>query len=376
MDDQFTISVNTLYAVLFAIAAVTAGALFAAMRNRLSLAWLLGSVSIGAVQVYNVGTPRSELWDQASAAALVMASFLCFAEAIRESYRQAGGEGRWRSAAIGLLVASVGATLLGLPHILAFWALVAAFAMVELEMVRRLARVRERSIVDWLLLIAMTGVFLVESSRLVTTPLALGLSVSFEELRHSVFDRRYLTILGALELSAVVLLFTRIVGRAIDNMRRRAERDYLTGLYNRGMFDHRAGELIRSGDGVFILADLDHFKQVNDRYGHVMGDGAICVFADLLDRHRGLAGRVGGEEFALVLPGADKQEALAEAETLRAAYAHACTANLAIEEPFTVSIGCTPFVAGEESADVRQRADTALYRAKRAGRDRVECETR
>jgi diguanylate cyclase (GGDEF)-like protein len=94
-----------------------------------------------------------------------------------------------------------------------------------------------------------------------------------------------------------VLIIVRVAAWALADIRFRAERDYLTGLYNRGTFEYLALDSIRREPGVLILADLDHFKRINDRYGHDMGDGAICVFADVLEKateRRSVCGRIGG----------------------------------------------------------------------------------
>ncbi len=106
-----------------------------------------------------------------------------------------------------------------------------------------------------------------------------------------------------------------------------------------------------------------------------MGDGAICVFADVLEKateRRSVCGRIGGEEFALHLPLATLEDAADIAERLRGSFAQACRESLSVEEDLSASMGCAEHAAGEDLSAIMQRADEALYRAKEKGRNRVE----
>jgi diguanylate cyclase len=121
------------------------------------------------------------------------------------------------------------------------------------------------------------------------------------------------------------------------------------------------------------VLDVDHFKRINDRHGHAAGDAALCRLTALLDeRARGndVVGRLGGEEFAVLLDGAGVEGAAAYAEDLRRALAEpgACVPT------FTVSVGVAALQDGEPTAErMLVAADRALYAAKAAGRDRVVC---
>lgn len=158
--------------------------------------------------------------------------------------------------------------------------------------------------------------------------------------------------------------------------------DSLTGLYNRRYLHAHLGNIMRrsaeNGRPVSVLAiDIDHFKEVNDTYGHAAGDRVLTEFASRMMRHvRGvdLIARVGGEEFVVVLPECDARIAAEVAERVRGKLA---------EQPVpvdddqtvavTVSIGCaTAYGAGESGEALLKRADDALYRAKNTGRNRVE----
>jgi len=155
-----------------------------------------------------------------------------------------------------------------------------------------------------------------------------------------------------------------------------ATEDSLTGVPNRRALEQAlAREWQRCGELqvplALVMVDVDHFKQYNDRHGHLEGDQQLRWVAQQLmhDVHpvRELLARFGGEEFALVLPGLHLDEAVARAERLRHRFSQP-------DSPLTVSLGVAAQLPepGGEPADLLRRADTALYRAKRRGRNRVE----
>ena len=161
-----------------------------------------------------------------------------------------------------------------------------------------------------------------------------------------------------------------------------SQRDGLTGLYNRRYWQERLeeefGRAQRYG-AVFslLLFDLDHFKQINDSYGHPGGDEVLRVVARRLPpllRTTDLAGRYGGEEFAVLLPSTLQAGALVVAERLRDAMRCEVVPLADHEISFTVSIGVVQFDPDCTSAsELIARADRALYAAKRSGRDCVRC---
>jgi diguanylate cyclase (GGDEF)-like protein len=116
------------------------------------------------------------------------------------------------------------------------------------------------------------------------------------------------------------------------------------------------------------MLDLDHFKQINDSYGHATGDAVLKHFSLLLQkdlRETDLAGRIGGEEFAVIMPGATSDTAMARAERLRKLIENELVMSDGRTIKYTVSIGVTQFNTLDSSADVALvRADEALYRAK------------
>jgi len=159
-----------------------------------------------------------------------------------------------------------------------------------------------------------------------------------------------------------------------------AKRDALTGLYTRRYISERLPGLIaahrRNRVPLSIaLLDLDYFKAVNDSYGHVQGDGVLFAVAEAVRsciRGADIAVRYGGEEFAVVLPGASDEVAARVGERIRAAVARLAFPGTQPPLKTTVSIGVATLTRGEEVEAWFERADMALYAAKAAGRDRVE----
>jgi diguanylate cyclase (GGDEF)-like protein len=159
-----------------------------------------------------------------------------------------------------------------------------------------------------------------------------------------------------------------------------AEHDALTGLFNRRAFDdHLARAVAREdrqgGRFALLLLDIDHFKKINDTYGHPSGDAALRGVARLLGRllRKGdLASRYGGEEFAAILPGSDEAGALRMAERLRQALEQDRLVFEGARLAVTASFGAAVWPAdGREAPALLASADRALYAAKQAGRNRV-----
>jgi len=176
----------------------------------------------------------------------------------------------------------------------------------------------------------------------------------------------------------------RLQERLRDNYRRSlslALTDELTGLYNRRYVFAHLQELLNripanGSETAVLLFDIDHFKQVNDTYGHPAGDQVLRELAGRAMRHVrsvDLIGRLGGEEFIIVMPETSLGGAVVVADRLRDAIAHEAFVLRPSGErlPITVSIGIAATARGEELERVLKRADDALYAAKHAGRNRV-----
>jgi diguanylate cyclase len=168
--------------------------------------------------------------------------------------------------------------------------------------------------------------------------------------------------------------------RQVAQTHQAAMRDPLTGLPNRRAYDQQLAQeharWKRFGQPLALLVfDVDDFKQVNDTFGHKSGDRALVLIARALGENRretDLVARLGGEEFVVLLPGAEEADALRIAEQMRAAVA-GCGLH-AHQQPvrITVSGGLAVFRGDEDPEAVFERADAALYQAKRNGKNRVE----
>ncbi len=164
----------------------------------------------------------------------------------------------------------------------------------------------------------------------------------------------------------------------LEAQRREAMVDHLTGLFNRRAMDYQLGPLWDDGQNFSVLLmDIDHFKTINDNYGHAVGDIVIRNVADVIRRCiRGedLAIRYGGEEFLVILPNTHLQGAITVAETIRkrieALRLVRRNDNFALA-PFTISLGVANRQAEDDQDSLLERADKALYRAKSLGRNQV-----
>jgi len=161
--------------------------------------------------------------------------------------------------------------------------------------------------------------------------------------------------------------------RVMAETQLQASTDSLTGLLNRRSFERRVAAIRRDSSIVsFGMADLDHFKQLNDTFGHETGDRALRLFAQVLTgsvRVQDVVGRHGGEEFVIALAGCPAQSAVEILDDLRTRLAAAII--VAGLPTFTVSIGLVEASPLEDLPAMMARADAALFMAKRDGRDRV-----
>lgn len=205
-------------------------------------------------------------------------------------------------------------------------------------------------------------VLLIESRWVLTEP-----PKNWAEDFNSIMSLVGLTGIGALTL-------TLHYARAAHRHHTEANTDSLTGVLNRRALFDRFGASKPSKDTAVLMFDLDHFKQVNDRFGHAQGDRVLERFADVLrqELRRGdVASRIGGEEFCVVLAGIDQEMAKAIAERIRKAFADLA---IAIDDKgliATVSIGLAIPTTEEDFSALLNRADAALYQAKNGGRNQV-----
>jgi diguanylate cyclase (GGDEF)-like protein/PAS domain S-box-containing protein len=181
-------------------------------------------------------------------------------------------------------------------------------------------------------------------------------------------------VIAIAEILAVAIHNNQHFRRTVSQL----ETDGLTGFLTRTGFERDAehrwrGVCARHASNAVAMMDIDLFKQVNDRYGHIAGDNLISAFADAVRgnlRRDDLIARYGGEEFVVILPDTSREGAARVMDRVRSACA-ACRVE-GIPEPVTISIGVALSESDSTLRDVIRRADEALYRAKHAGRNRVE----
>ena len=212
-------------------------------------------------------------------------------------------------------------------------------------------------------------------------PILLGnlLQPHDEKFASSIWVTGFSVELVLYAVGTVFVIFMLVSERAVSAHKNAASMDPLTGMFNRRGFSEISSRLIereaKAGRPVTALIfDIDHFKSINDRFGHPAGDEVLKLFATVVVntlRLSDLSGRIGGEEFAALLP-CSLEEGVLAAERVREAFADS---GIVVEDgpvDTTVSIGVAGGPAGTELEVLLAAADTALYQAKRSGRNRVE----
>ena len=204
----------------------------------------------------------------------------------------------------------------------------------------------------------------VATYQLVTRPMKIH--------AENIAQARHLDHLGCFEIRRVVdaynALYDRVQERT-ERIKHEAEIDALTELFNRGSFDRIMSS--RKGDFALVLADIDHFKDINDRYGHEVGDEVIRVVAGVVESHfrsSDFVCRLGGDEFAIILPNTTVANR-GSIEAKLAEIAHALDAVEGDLPKATLSFGVA--FSNDGTEDIYNDADKALYESKRGGRNRV-----
>ncbi len=175
--------------------------------------------------------------------------------------------------------------------------------------------------------------------------------------------------------SYLALFYVVTVTRAHKKLARMATTDPLTGLFNRRHLISLAEKVQQPAEMTLMLMDIDHFKAINDAYGHDMGDQVLKAVSRVLKdsmREQDFIGRWGGEEFLALLPHTDLDQAAASAERIREAVQALRIDGNGSHIGVTLSIGISQHHAGQSLSHSIARADTALYEGKSAGRNRVE----
>lgn len=232
---------------------------------------------------------------------------------------------------------------------------------------------------DKLLFITFVAYATVVSLSALIVPAATGEVITNESLRGSLLLAIVNVSASVLSLLTASLLFSHYLITYVLGMREESNTDSLSGLLNRRGFEGAAIASVNAATETntplcLIVCDIDHFKRINDTYGHALGDNVIRLVGALLKDAAGgdgVAGRVGGEEFCLALPHANIDMAMSLAETVRAKLEHSGMSVLGGAETITASFGVELLRPDDNYHSVFDRADKALYQAKNSGRNRV-----
>ncbi|UAB79547.1 GGDEF domain-containing protein [Erythrobacter sp. SCSIO 43205] len=187
-------------------------------------------------------------------------------------------------------------------------------------------------------------------------------------------------VLGVKSVLGAMVLMGATIFEWTTSLRESSEADPLTGLQNRAAFEETMHAILPKAQSEgrplsLVVADIDHFKQVNDIWGHQSGDKAISSFGKLINemvRNCDKAGRIGGEEFCIAAYNCPNEPAERLAERIRQAFAQLAHEGLSNDIRLTASFGVATAAEGETYEQLFARADAALYKAKSNGRNRVE----
>lgn len=241
-----------------------------------------------------------------------------------------------------------------------------------------MAQAHSKQLVDRLLV----WIFSIVAAQFFIRPIMIvmmGGAMSTAEYRDSA-GHAVLVVTAAmftLVLTAAILAAT--ISDQIKAVKQSVRKDELSGLLRRSAFEEEARAIIAKAQAdnrplCMVIADIDHFKQVNDRWGHPTGDAAIRRFGQIMAgtiRPADLAGRIGGEEFCIIVVDCAGSAAGAVAERLRCALAAQSFAEIGADCTLSASFGVAELLADDGYSDIYTRADAALYRAKKDGRNRV-----
>ncbi|WP_114521826.1 GGDEF domain-containing protein [Altererythrobacter sp. ZODW24] len=245
--------------------------------------------------------------------------------------------------------------------------------------VTTLLTARRRNLID-VAIIAVMAFQAVDFFIRPTMTLLFERSIPAEAYRDSIYYSLIGLVLGVKSITTAMVLIAATITEWTTALRESSERDALSGLRNRGSFEETVRNLLpraqTEGRALsLVVADIDHFKKVNDIWGHQAGDQAISGIGELIGKMvRGCdaAGRIGGEEFCIAVWNCENDPAHRLAERIRLAFASLRHSGLSDDIRLTASFGVATARDGETYEQLFARADAALYKAKSNGRNRVE----
>ncbi|MDX1731761.1 MAG: GGDEF domain-containing protein [Aurantimonas coralicida] len=363
----------SLHAVIFGVVASLAllcGLICLGLRGQSALVWLAVGLACGAVETVVLGIDGGSIAAMSAVTMLIPAAYSCVTQSVRRALGLRLSPRPLWMAIVGLTVMSLLLLAGNAVPILQTLPFQFAALLALGDAILCLWRLKVRGVVETGLLVALAGMAVLLIVRMPLFPLLFEGTTPVANIAQSDLERELMLVSGLLAPAAVLFIIARIVGNVIRRYRIRSERDDLTDLLNRAAFERVAAQAGLAGAAI-IVCDIDHFKAVNDRYGHPVGDRVIQGFAEILSRAEGTAGRLGGEEFALLLPGATLDAAASAAEAIRLAFHAWRDPGLDDGHALSASFGVAMLQGAEPAQDAIARADDALYRAKREGRNRV-----
>ena len=340
------------------------------LKRNAALAWLSAALAAASAQTVIMTLAPGTRTEMLTAPVLVALSFVFAGQSIHAL--GAPGKGRWIAAGLALTLAllSWNLALLDAPYFYVALSLNLGGTIAMADATRQMLRLSKGRIGDWILVISVGAIAILSAARLASIPLIHGPEATFVSVKESTVDQVLLSVSGIFTPFLIILLLARIISDTVAAYQRQSERDALTGLLNRRGVDALASPTSRDG-GAVIFCDIDNFKTVNDRFGHQAGDEVIKAFARILAGAGYPAGRMGGEEFSVIMEGRTLADAVDLAEMFRArllATSHAAPAQGA---EVSASFGVAEYPSGAAPHTAFATADRALYRAKRDGRNRV-----
>ncbi|UJW85273.1 GGDEF domain-containing protein [Devosia sp. SL43] len=364
------VGLNIVIAAALGVLALVCAIASLSLRRNVPLAWLAGGLTVGTVQTLILTFAAGSPLEYFSAMALAPLGFLFANNAIHALMPQSGGRRHFLAAFAGLSAVATALFVLGAPFFYQALFVQAACTLAMIDAALRIARTMKWRLLDTTLLASVGILALLRVARIPLLIWYFGPEAAFSDFNGSSVELTLLAVESLLTLAIITLVIAAIIGETIATFRHQSERDGLTGLLNRRALDALANIPARKA-GTVILCDIDHFKLVNDRFGHQAGDDVICTLANILNRTGYPAVRIGGEEFALLLPERSMQDALDLAEMVRARLQASSHPGLPVDERITASFGVAEYAVGATPASSFSNADAALYLAKNAGRNRV-----
>ncbi|MDE1158573.1 MAG: GGDEF domain-containing protein [Neorhizobium sp.] len=373
----FFLAVNFVVAMSFSVVFVVVSTRSRSRRAALWFAAGFGVASLSALCELAVAFTAAPMFFALCAFATVLTGMLLLRIGLGEMY---GLRISWWAAALFLLASiAMSIAIYDLPRgtPLQAFAYQTPFAWITMVSAIAVLSSARRLVIDRVLgiLMLVTGVHFFAKASLAVIFGAGQVAKDYVGTHYALISQ---SMTGVLMVAVGLTLLSVLVLEIMAEERSSSETDALSGLANRRGFDRQVKAAFSRSNvdrHAVILCDLDHFKSINDTYGHHAGDAVIRAFADTISHSApggAILARIGGEEFAICLGNMPLDVAVLFAQTLRAATAAMIVPGMPATFRVTASFGVAPFTSIEDFEAVIRSADAALYAAKRGGRNRVQ----